>query len=171
MLYLIRSALAVASRLAHHRWDSSYGARPEPVGRRPWCPVVSGGWLLSRSGVGVAAATFPGCMAIPEPSSLDLQAHGAVGLLARRRSAEAAKSVVRGDHGLEETGLPWTTSASVAPGRRGGWGASSPEPEWGYAGPRMARMRLIRTDPDGIVDSPKRGGWCFSSIRDYHRFP
>jgi hypothetical protein len=50
--------------------------------------------------------------------------------------------------------------------RRGDRGDPSPEPQWGYAGPRMARMRLILTDTDGIVDSPKRDGWFYSSIRD-----
>ena len=50
--------------------------------------------------------------------------------------------------------------------RRGDRRDPSHEPKWGYAGPWMARMRLILTDTDGIVDSPKRGGWFFSSIRD-----
>ena len=50
--------------------------------------------------------------------------------------------------------------------RRGDRRDPSHEPKWGYAGPRMARMRLILTDTDGIVDSPKRDDWFVSSIRD-----
>ena len=54
----------------------------------------------------------------------------------------------------------------LSTGRRGDRRDPSHEPKWGYAGPRMARMRLILTDTDGIVDSPKRGDWFVSSMRD-----